>query len=239
MKAHFVDQGTSEWYALRMGLPTASQFHKIVTPVKCEASTQAKGYMYRLIAERLLKESMDQEIRVEWVERGKVEQAPAAAQFQLVTDLKLKPVGFVTTDDGLFGASPDYLIEKRLECVEVKCPAPWTQIEYLLAGPGVEYRPQVQGQLFVTGLDCNHFYAYHPRMPAKHIVSLPEPAYIGKMRDHLMFFVEELFVQTERARKLGAYVEAVRASTPLDATVPAAERLHIVVPDGGTILDGG
>jgi hypothetical protein len=239
MKLHFVDQGSAEWYRLRLGIPTASQFHKIITPAKGDLSTQARPYMYRLIAERLLKDSMDDQLTVEWVERGKVEQHPASQQFALVTENALEPIGFITTDDGRLGASPDYLVRKRNECVEIKCPAPWTQIGYLLDGPAVEYRPQVQGQLLVGEFDAAHFYSYHPRMPAKHVVTLRDEAYLDKMRMALDSFLTALDIATNRARQLGAYVETIRAETPLDRSIERQDELTIVLPDGGTILDGG
>jgi hypothetical protein len=58
-KIYRCEQGSMDWYRLRMGIPTASQFHKIVTPGG-KLSEQRHAYMYRLIAERLLMESMDQ-----------------------------------------------------------------------------------------------------------------------------------------------------------------------------------
>lgn len=233
------EQGSADWYRCRLGIPTASQFNKIITPARGELSSQAKGYMYRLIAERLLKDSMDDQINVEWIERGKEMQPAAAAQFQLVNDLTVEPVGFITTDDGLWGCSPDYLVKGKREGVEVKCPAPWTQIQYLLDGPGVDYRPQVQGQLLIGEFEVNHFYAFHPRMPARHIVTLRDEEYIRKMTFALIEFTELLAQETERARQLGAYVETIRTSTPLDQSVERQDALHIVLPDGGTILDGG
>ena len=64
--------------------------------------------------------------------------------------------GAVPSDDGRIGCSPDRTVmEKggRYSLVEIKCPAPWTHIGYLLDGPGADYRQQVQGQLLVTGAE--------------------------------------------------------------------------------------
>jgi hypothetical protein len=54
MKIHNVDQGSPEWHALRCGVPTASEFSKILTPKTMKLSEQAPAYMYRLLGEWML-----------------------------------------------------------------------------------------------------------------------------------------------------------------------------------------
>jgi hypothetical protein len=229
MKFYRVEQGSGDWFKLRMGKPTSSMFHKIVTPGG-KLSEQRKGYMYKLIAERLLLESMDQSINVEWVERGR-ELEPAAVQnFQFQNDVELEPGGFVTDDLGRAGCSPDRLVKGVNEAVEIKCPAAFTQIGYLLDGLGTDHKPQVQGQLAVGQFDRVHFYSYHPRMPAVHLVTLPDPAYLKILVRLVSDFVEELDYYTERARALGAYVANPGFTTPLDETVPPPDPLQIIVP---------
>jgi hypothetical protein len=211
---HRVEQGSHEWFKLRLGMPTASNFHKIITPKTAKLSSQSRIYKYKLIAERLLAASMDEQLRIEWIERGKVEQPHAAQQFQFTEEVELDAVGFVTTDEGRMGCSPDYLIKGRNEAVEVKCPAPWTQIGYLLDGPGDDYRPQVQGQLWIGQFDAVHFYGFHPRMPASHVVTRPDAPFMLILSTIMAQFLDELDEATERARKLGAYIK-VEEVTPL------------------------
>ena len=59
MIIHNVEQGSAEWIKLLLSIPTASNFHKIVTPAKGEYSKQARGYAFRLVAQTLLNESFD------------------------------------------------------------------------------------------------------------------------------------------------------------------------------------
>lgn len=230
-KIYRFEQGTAQWYACRMGKPTASQFHRIMTPVTMKASSQAPAYMYRLIAERLLLESMDEQLRVEWVERGKELEPHAVTHFEFTNEIELEPVGFVTTDDDKLGCSPDRLVKNKAEAVEIKCPAPWVQIGYLLDGPGTDYAPQVQGQLLVGEFERVHFYAYHDRMPAMHLVTYPDPVYQKALRRHLSDFLEQMDEALARAKALGAYVANPGFQTPLDETVPPREPLTIVVPE--------
>jgi hypothetical protein len=223
------EQGSMEWYRLRLGRPTASQAHKIVTPTG-KISEQRHGYRNRLIAERLLMESMDTPLSVEWVEHGKEQQPNALANFQFMYEVELEPVGFITTNDGRVGCSPDSLIKGRNQAVEAKCPAPFTQIGYLLDGPGLDHHAQVQCQLLVGEFEVVHFYAYHPRMPAVHILAHPRREYQRVLADGLRQFCEELDEATERARKLGAYLAHPGFTTPHEETAPGAEPLTVIVP---------
>jgi hypothetical protein len=205
-----------------MGIPTASMFHKIVTPGG-KLSEQRTKYMYRLVAERLLNESMEEQINVEWVERGKEMEPHAAAQFQFLENCELQPVGFVTDDDGLLGCSPDRLLKDKPEAVEIKCPTPWVQIGRLLDGLDNDYKPQVQGQLLVGQFERVHFYSFNDRMPAFHVITLPDKAFQKIMRQHLSDFVEELDRATDRARSLGVYQASPLFQRPLDRDAPGRE----------------
>jgi hypothetical protein len=209
-KIHRVDQGTTEWHLLRIGKPTASMFHKIITPGG-KPSSQARDYMFRLIAERLLNEQMEDGVgRLEWIERGKVREPDAAAQLSFTHNLDLEPVGFVTDDDNRLGCSPDRLVVGRREAVEIKCPAPWTQIGYMLDGPGNDYRPQVQGQLLIGEFDRVHFYSWHDRMPPVYAITGRDEKYIAVLGDLLERFVDELDAETLRARRMGSFAAIVR-----------------------------
>lgn len=229
-KVYRFPQGSVEWYRHRIGIPTSSQFHKIVTPVNGKISEQRHAYRHRLIAERLLRESMEQILNVEWVEHGKQLEPHAVSHFEFLYQVHLEPVGFVTTDDGQFGCSPDRLIADQPKAVEIKCPAPWTQIGYLLEGPGADYKPQVQGQMLVGGFEEVFFYSYHDRMPSYRSVWRPDPVYQKLLWSGLQQFREELERDFERAKALGAYVVNPGYTTPHEEAAPGAEPLTIIVP---------
>jgi hypothetical protein len=208
-KLHVVDQGTEAWWKLRRGIPTASQFHKIITPTG-KPSAQARPYLYKLVAERLLNETMEDNTNTPWMEWGKQMEAEAIIKFQEKKELILERISFVTSDDGRIGCSPDCLVKGSVEAVEIKCPAPWTQMGYLLDGPGNDYRPQVQGQLLVGSWEAVHFFAYHPRMPSRYDYTQRDKAYIKLMDDLLDKFCDDLDEQTEKARALGDYIPLMR-----------------------------
>lgn len=233
MKFYNVQQGSAQWYSLRLGRPTASSFHRIITP-KGEPSRQAQAYMYRLCAERMLNETMDDDIGyIKHVREGKEREPQAIAMFNFTNEVRLEAGGFVTTDDGRLGASPDRLLRGAKEAVEVKCPAAFTQMKYLLDGPDDDYRAQVQGQMLVGEFDAVHFFTYHPQMPPYHKITLPDRHYMTALRSALNAFCDALDIMTERAQRIGAYVKTRQIETPFD--VQYGERpLEIVDPERET-----
>jgi hypothetical protein len=233
MKFYNVQQGSAEWYRLRLGRPTSSQFHRIVT-AKGEPSRQAVPYLYRLVAERLLNETLDDDIGfVSYVRDGKEREPQAVALFNFMNEVELQPGGFITTNDGRLGASPDRMLKGMKEGVEVKCPAPQTQIKYLLDGPGDDYRPQVQGHLLVAdSFQAVHFYTYHPQMPPFHKVTVPDRHYQVALRGALNAFCDALEVMYERAKGLGSYVVTRSAITPEEHAY-GEPPLQIINPEVG------
>jgi len=159
-----VQQGTSEWLRLRIGRPTASEFHRIVTP-SGKTSSQASDYCNEILGELILGRPLDRE-SFPWMDRGKELEAEARRYYELQRDVQLETVGFCTTDDGLVGASPDAFCGTD-GIVEIKCPKISTHVGYLLSDKTAakEYMPQIQGQLYVTGRSWAEIVSYHPEMP--------------------------------------------------------------------------
>ena len=100
-RLHLVTQYTKEWWEVRRGVPTASQFHRIVTPAKCQLSAQHKQYLYELVAERLLGHVFaSKQAKGEWVEHGAACEPDAVDAFQAKRGAVVERIGFVTTNDG-------------------------------------------------------------------------------------------------------------------------------------------
>ena len=240
MKLYRVEQGSAEWYRLRLGKPTSSNFHKIVTPAGAP-SKQAVKYLYRLVAERLLHETMDDEIGfVKWVQGGKENEPYAVKQFEFVNEVELEPGGFVTSNDGRIGASPDRIFKGHKESLEIKSPTPWTQLQYLLEGPEDAYIAQTQGHLLVGDeFDAVHFYTYNPRTPSFHKIILRDPHYQSILAAALDQFCDVLDATTERAKALGAYSVVRNVETPADVAYQQDEyvQLRLVNPEEGDLGD--
>jgi hypothetical protein len=219
MKVYTVDQGSGDWFKARLGKPTASQFHRILTPTGQRATgKEARRYIMRLVCERVLKRPLsDYDAATKWMERGKDLEPQARAALQFHLGEQIAQVGFVTNDFEEVGCSPDGTVVGKNEAVEIKCPLEHTQMGYLLDGLGEDYTPQVQGQMLVGGFDAVHFWAWHPEMPAYYQRTPRNPAYIAKLVVALNDFCTELDALTARALSLGDYYVAPQLETPLEA----------------------
>lgn len=218
MIVHDVEQGSEAWLQLRLGMPTSSEFHRIVTP-KGKLSTQARRYAIWLVTEQLLNRSLQAIDHLEWVERGKLMESEAVRLYEFENDVRTWPVGFITTDDGRIGCSPDRLIGGAgpagganaglagLAGLEIKCPAPHTHMEYLLDGFGDDYMPQVQGQMLVAGFEYVDRMSYHPEMPPVRVRTWRDEAYLRVLADALAAFCDMKDELLERARVAGQFAE--------------------------------
>lgn len=187
MKIHICDQNSIEWYRLRLGVPSASEFHRILTPTG-KLSTQAQGYMIRLLAERMIGHPME-EIETSWMARGTELEDSAVSSYEFQNEVETSPVGFITNDAGTVGASPDRMVGTD-GLLEIKCPAPNTHVGYLL-NKAVEsdYYPQLQGQLWISERGWVDICSFHPELPPAVIRVQRDEKYIAELDKALTAFV--------------------------------------------------
>lgn len=215
---HNVAQGSTEWLKLRLGIPTASEFHRIVTPGG-KLSAQSRAYAFWLVAEELLQESLYSIQSLEWVARGKELEPEAVRMYEFEQNVRTDPVGFITSDDGRLGCSPDRLVvwnDAGAAAVEIKCPAPHTHIGYWIDGFGADYIPQVQGQILIAELDYVDRYSYHPQLPPALVRTERDEKYIAILEPALREF---LFMRDEmlaKVRASGYFEEHRKLSTAVD-----------------------
>lgn len=154
------EQRSDGWFAARLGIPTASGFHKLITPTGKKAASFDR-YVNDLIAEKITGESTYVPV-TEAMQRGTDMEPIARSFYEMVTDVQVAEIGLCLHDDIDAGASPDGLIGDG-GLLEIKCPLANTMIGYLRDQilPS-QYIPQVQGQLWITGRDWCDFLAYHP-----------------------------------------------------------------------------
>lgn len=163
MIVHNCEQGSPEWHEVRMGIPTASEFDKLLTPTG-KPSASIKGLVYKKLAETFTGKPADGFEGNAHTERGKELEPDAIAFYEMQNGLDTVRVGFVTDDARTMGCSPDCLVGEE-GLLEIKCPAPSTHVEYMLNGLDKGYYPQIQGQLLVTGRKWVDWMSYHPEMP--------------------------------------------------------------------------
>lgn len=147
MIIHDVIQGSPEWITLRLGMPTASQFHRIITPRTGKPSSQADGYLRELLVEWALGVPADS-TDSQWMQRGREQEDAALAWYEFTRDVQVIPAGFVTIDRGDIGCSPDGLVGTG--GIEVKTLSAKNHVGALLGDTDDGYHAQVQGCMWIT-----------------------------------------------------------------------------------------
>lgn len=228
-------QGSPEWLAARIGIVTASNMDKILTPQTMKPSGSQGAYLAHLVAEWFLGVSLD-EYKSPYVERGNELEKCALAHYEFTHDVATTPAGFCIRDDGKVGASPDALVGD-LGGTELKCPSPATHMNYLLNGPPKEYRCQVQGSLWITGRKWWDLLCWHPVFEAVEVHNERDEEFIGILAPTVEAFVLRLdeakaklakakSEYDERKAMLRARMEPGTVDVPHDAPGELQEALN-------------
>ena len=209
------DQGSVQWALARLGKPTASEFHRILTPKRQQLAEGRHAYARQLVGERLLNtvgKSLDGVVAIE---RGRELEPLAARHYAFVEGVELDTVGFVTTDDGRIGASPDRIVRGTKIAVELKSPGIENHILYLDDEESDAYVCQRQGQLWVCELDRVDLTSYHPNGPAAIIRTHRDEPFIRKLSAAVYQFSDEVDELERRMRAKGVWIAYERV-TALD-----------------------
>lgn len=185
-----IEQGSEEWFEIHKGIPTASEFDKIITPLG-KISKQAQSYMIKLIAEKFSNDGY--EFTNHWLERG-LELEPEARRFyEFTRDVKVKQVGFIYLDENKqVGGSPDGLIGKD-GGLEIKCLKAENHIEMILSGKmPIKYIPQIQGNLWISGRKWWDFLGYHPSFKSFIVRIERDEEYISLIEKQINIFLKEM-----------------------------------------------
>lgn len=203
MKIHNIRQRSAEWQALRVGIPTASDFDRIITP-QGKRSGQARKYMHQLAYERIVEKPFNRDLsNVPHIQYGIVNEDRAVQAFEQQTGLKTAAVGFITNDLGTVGCSPDRCILDTREALEIKCPQGPTLCGYHIDGMADAYMAQIQGQMLIGGFRRIHFYAWSAELPPYYKLVDPDPDFIAALDRYLAEFITELAEGVALLRRLG------------------------------------
>jgi hypothetical protein len=183
---HDVGQYSEEYDRLRIGIPTSSNFHKIITP-QGKPSKQWREYACVLIAERILQQKIEF-YNSPAMERGLIVEAEAADWYEFDHDVTVQKVGFITDDDHTVGCSPDRLVGGD-GLLEIKAPLPHTQVEYWISGEISErFRPQLQGQLYISQRSWVDIVCWHDVLPKLVMRVEPDEKFIEALDRELLIF---------------------------------------------------
>ena len=204
MIEHDVVQGTPEWLRARVGVITASNFSDIITPAEGKPSASAGMYEDMIVAEILTGQSQEEFGGTFWTDRGKKLEPEAVAYYEMERGLDVVHGCFATNDAGTYGASPDgYAGDEGL--IEIKCLSGKHHVAVLLnPTKAIKHKPQIQGQLLVTGRKWvdNLFYYPHPELPNLIIRVERDEPYIIKLEAALDQFSKNVAEKIKQIKGL-------------------------------------
>jgi hypothetical protein len=196
-----VEQGTDEWFKLRLGIPTASMFSDVCAQPGPRGGVP-KGrqtYMYKLAGEIITGEPRDSFTNAH-MERGIEREAEDRALYSMLTDVEVEQVGFIR--NGNVGCSPDGLIRSD-GAWENKNALPHIQIERLLAATlPPEHADQCQGALMVSEREWIDFQSSSRGMPPLIVRVHRDEKRIAEIRASVDVFQGELDLLVEKIRKM-------------------------------------
>lgn len=200
------EQGTEEWFRVRSGMPTASEFATVMTAGrKGEDSKTRKTYMLKLAGEILTGQPMDSFSNIH-MERGKIMEDEAREKYAFMVDAEPERIGFIV--NGAKGCSPDSLIGTN-GMLEVKTKLPHLTIDVLLKDEfPSEHKAQCQGGLWVAEREWIDIVVYWPNLPLFVKRAHRDEAYIKTMAEAVDIFNAELREVVERVRGYGSLRKA-------------------------------
>jgi len=188
MKIIDVIQGSPEWLFARCGIPSASNFDKIIC-LDGKPSKQREKYMFQLAGEMIIGKT-EETYTNGVMQRGVEMEDEARKLYEFNSGNIVQQVGFCI--DCGYGASPDGLVGED-GGLEIKCPILSTQVCYLLKNElPSEYIQQVQGNLLVTGRKWWDFVSYYPAMKPLIVRVTPDKEFQKELKTELGKFCLDL-----------------------------------------------
>lgn len=190
MQVYDCEQNSPEWYACRLGIPTASMFATVMAKGKGGGdSLTRRTYLNKLAGEILTGKPMDNYVNGH-MERGKEMEGEARNFYCFMNDVTPQRVGFVR--NGQKGCSPDSFIDGS-GMLEIKTKLPHLAIECLLRDEfPPEHKAQCQGALWVAEREWIDLCVYWPDIPLFVKRAARDDAYIADLSSAVDAFNSEL-----------------------------------------------
>lgn len=188
MIIHDLEQNSDEWLAIRAGMPTASNFAKLITSTG-EPSKSMSVYANLLAAELYAEKPLNDFEGNQWTERGHELEEDAATMYDFIKDVETEKVGFVTDDDRLYGCSPDRFVGDD-GMIEIKCLKTENHVNAILYHQKngrceTKYVQQPQGQMYICERKWCDLVFYHPDLPLLVIRQKPDKKIVDGLTSQL------------------------------------------------------
>lgn len=196
-----LEQGTDEWFQLRAGCVTASEFSTVLSKGRGSAPSKTRQtYMLKLIGEQLTGELQEYFTNAH-MERGKIMEEEARLMYQMLYDVDVEACGFIKLGAQI-GYSPDGIVGDA-GLIEIKTKLPHLQLDVLLSDQvPSEHVAQLQGGLWVSDREWCDFISYWPKLPTFIKRVYRDEAYIKELEAGVTKFLEDMDELIEKIRSL-------------------------------------
>jgi putative phage-type endonuclease len=201
-----MEQGTEEWFTIRIGKVTASRVADVLAKTKTGYSTSRDNYMAQLVCERLTGEKGESFTNAA-MQHGTETEPLARISYEVAHNVLVDEVGFVPHPSIIMaGASPDGLVGDD-GLLEIKCPNTATHIETLLSQTvPSKYNTQMQFQMACTGRSWCDFVSFDNRLPQElqlFVKRVPrDDLFIKQTEDEIVKFLNELDIKIAQLMKV-------------------------------------
>lgn len=215
----------------RAGVVTASEMDALISPLwKVRTGEGPFTYLAQKIAETWIGGPLPSVQGVFDMDNGKLLEEEARPFYTVVTGEEVSKVGFITSDNGKIGCSPDGLIGED-SGIEIKCPKMETHIRYLLDGEvPKQYLAQVHFSMLVTGRKSWRFMSYRRNFPPLILTIERDEEIMTKMEEALSQFFVDFDDAMDKLVKLngGLPNQKHRGIKPFPKSEPVNETIDIL-----------
>ena len=200
------EQGGDEWVKARLGVITASNFHKVMAGGE-EQKTRAR-YMRQLAGE-ILTELPAETYDSAPMRRGKEMEDRAREDYAKRHFVELRRIGFAKNSGlmkyAVVGASPDSLVDHN-GGLEIKTMMPELMIAEFERGARLlpANRAQVHGNIWVLEREWWDYKIFYDGMPPYEVRVHRDEKYIKEISDAVERFSYELKMLVKKLRDMGA-----------------------------------
>lgn len=205
---HDIEQGSADWFRLRAGIPTASEFATIMAKGRGGSESKTRLTYLRKLAGEIISGEPSDGFSNAHTERGHEMEPDARNYYAFQTDTEPQRVGFIR--NGNKGCSPDSLIGND-GMLEIKTKLPHLLIPIILSDQDdfpAEHKAQCQGALWVAEREWIDIVVYWPTMPKVIRRAVRDEEYIKTLSDAVDQFNDELHELVEKIRRVGGMQEA-------------------------------
>ena len=207
----YMEQGPLEWKLARIGCITMSHAATLIANGRGGKPSVGRETYLIDVASEIISGMPAEEINVWAMQRGIILEPYARRAYEALTGFKVNQVGLGYLDDKKrIAASPDGLIEGRKQGVEIKCPGAKEHLRTILsASIPDKYNPQVQGCMWVFGLDSWDYVSFCPEFKAQPLFIVPvdrDQEMIDRISASAINGVAEVDAMVAKARRAPAHM---------------------------------